>query len=825
MAGTSRSRFCPSEVASDRERLKRFEKEARSASALNHPNIVTIYETGSSDGVPWIAMEHVEGDTLRKLLAEGATQTKKVLNVAVQIAEGLARAHETGIVHRDLKPENVMVTKDGLVKILDFGLAKLSGPISGGSDEESQLPTVTGTSPGIVLGTVGYMSPEQASGKAVDFRSDQFALGSMLYEMATGRRAFQKKTAVDTLAAILNEEPEPIASLSPDTPAPLRWIVERCLQKEPEGRYDTTRDLARDLGGVRDHLAEATGGKQFVATDAARGRRGRLLRILVVAAALALAAVGGAWLASRGPNVRVPSLRQLTFRRGNVRSARFAPDGRTVVYCADWDGGQSEIYTVRTDSTVSRPIGLPRAELLSVSSKGELAVFLYKTATGLGTGTLARVPLGGGTPREILENAFSADWAPNGEDLAVLHRMPDGNTDLQYPIGTTLATGNTIFAPIRVSPGGDLVAFVEGGAITTVDRGGRRRVLSRGWSSVTYFAWSARGDEVFLTGFRSDEGQRALHAVSLSGRERILANLSHSLALHDVAVDGRLLLEDFKQLGGIVCRRPGEDHERECGLYDSWLVDVSEDGRWILFSDSSRPGEVLLRRAGDAAPLEVGHGVGQALSPDGRGVLTIVNGPPRELRLVPTGAGTTRRIPIDGLELQAAAPLANDKGFLILGQRIGTAKPGLFVVGPEGGSARAFDPDGISVDRSLCGSPDGDRVAYLANDLRIKIGSLSNGQTVSVPGAPLEFSDSPVQWSDDGRFIYIFTPGVGGVPAHVDRLELATGRRELWKSLMPADPSGVVEIRGFATSRNGQSYAYSYLRSLSDDLYVAEGLK
>ena len=185
-------------------------------------------------------MELVEGATLRAMATP--LPIKKLLQIAPQIADGLARAHEAGIVHRDLKPENVMVKKDGLVKILDFGLAKLSSTGSG-SDEGSQLPTMTGTQPGVIVGTVGYMSPEQASGEAVDFRSDQFSLGSILYEMATGKKAFQKKTAVETLAAIVKDEPEPIATINPQVPTPLRWIVERCHAKEPQGRYASTQDL------------------------------------------------------------------------------------------------------------------------------------------------------------------------------------------------------------------------------------------------------------------------------------------------------------------------------------------------------------------------------------------------------------------------------------------------------------------------------------------------------------------------------------------------------------------------------------------------------
>jgi predicted Ser/Thr protein kinase len=410
----------PAGVSADPGRRQRFEQEARSASALNHPGIVTIYDIGSADGVIYIAMELVEGRTLRDLLAEQPLPIRKLLEIGAQAAEGLAKAHAAGIVHRDLKPENLMITKDGFVKILDFGLAKLAEPVS---EQVSVLPTAIAppTEPGTVMGTAGYMSPEQASGRPLDFRSDQFSLGAILYEMVTGARAFQRKTGAETLVAIMREEPEPIGQLNPKAPAPVRWIIERCLAKDPEERYASTKDLARDLASVRDHLSETSASGALAATEPARvKRRGWLLpaaAALVLGAALALAARG---LLQGRPHSKL-QFQRMTFQRGMISSARFAPDGQTVVYGAEWDGRPIEIFSTRTEGHESRSMGLPSADILSVSSTGELAVSLNRHfILGFETsGTLARVPLGGGAPREILENVQDADWSPDGKDLAV----------------------------------------------------------------------------------------------------------------------------------------------------------------------------------------------------------------------------------------------------------------------------------------------------------------------------------------------------------------------------------------------------------------------
>jgi TolB-like protein len=287
----------PESVASDRDRLRRFEQEARSASALNHPNIVTIYDVGQSGGVSWIAMELVEGASLRHLLARGALPARQALNLGSQIAAGLAKAHASSIVHRDLKPENVMVTPEGHVKILDFGLAKAAPP----AEEGSHVATATQqTEAGVVLGTVGYMSPEQAKGQPVDYRSDQFALGAILYEMASGRRAFQRSTPIETLSAILKEEPAPLSSVEPASPEALTWIVARCLAKEPGERYHSTQDLARDLAGARDRVSGASPAPGTTPTSAPRPAKGRRSKLLAAGLAALVVAGVAVLLATRG---------------------------------------------------------------------------------------------------------------------------------------------------------------------------------------------------------------------------------------------------------------------------------------------------------------------------------------------------------------------------------------------------------------------------------------------------------------------------------------------------------------------------------------------
>ncbi len=612
----------PADLSSDIERLRRFEREARAVSSLSHPNIVTIYEVERVDSTSLIVMELIEGKTLRELMSGGPLPVRKLLGIAPQIAEGLARAHEAGIVHRDLKPENVMVTGDGLVKILDFGLAKLMHPeIDGGQPTEA--PTVSAaTRPGIAMGTVGYMSPEQASGHPVDVRSDQFSFGSVLYEMVTGEQAFKRATTAQTLAAIIQEEPEPIGSVAPRTPPPLRWIIEQCLAKDPKDRYAATRDLARDLAKLRDHLSELSSGSGVEIEAAPQRRRWGLL-----GAAAALLAVIGAtyWLGQRveRSHTSSPRYRQLTFRGAGIGMARFAPDGQTIVFSAQTEGKPPELFSMRLDSPETRSLGLPPAHILSISTTGEMAILLLRPFAltqrithiadqiwlrdrSLLNGTLAVASLAGGVPRELLEDVSFADWASDGNDLALVHRVGNRNR-LEFPIGKAIYEAEGVALNyVRASPRGNRLAFKDWAAIFLKDDGGRVRTLPVGGYEI---AWSDATGEIWYSLPGREETE--IHAITPGGRDRLVARLAADFVLYDIAVDGRVLLGRVDESTEILGSFPGETRERNLSYFNGSLAwDLSGSGDTLVFSDFSPGAEasVYIRKSDGSAPKKLAEG-------------------------------------------------------------------------------------------------------------------------------------------------------------------------------------------------------------------------
>ncbi|MFZ0938230.1 MAG: serine/threonine-protein kinase, partial [Candidatus Sulfotelmatobacter sp.] len=428
----------PQALSLDADRLRRFEQEALATAALNHPNILAVFDIGTSEGSPYVVSELLDGETLRERLRGGPVVVRKALDYALQIAHGLAAAHEKGIIHRDLKPENLFLTKDGRVKILDFGLAKLTQPDPTKAGAHTALPTMTqATEAGMVMGTAGYMSPEQVRGAAVDPRSDIFSFGAILYEMISGKRAFHRETAADTMSAILKEDPPDLSETNRNVSPALERIVQHCLEKNPEQRFHSASDIAFDL----EHLTGVSGTSVRMAAVASAPPRSKMLLPIAGAAALALAMLGLGWWLGRGSG-RAPQAeyKQITFRTGSMGNARFTPDG-SIVYSAAWDGGESELYMARTDDPGSRELGLKDAELLAISKNGELAVRLNSVIfPGYArSGTLARVPLSGGTPREVLDNVQDADWDATGENMAVVRYVPENSHwRLEYPIGKVL---------------------------------------------------------------------------------------------------------------------------------------------------------------------------------------------------------------------------------------------------------------------------------------------------------------------------------------------------------------------------------------------------
>jgi serine/threonine protein kinase/Tol biopolymer transport system component len=809
----------PAAVGDDRGRRQRFEQEARSASALNHPNILTVYDIGEADGALYIAMELVEGKTLRELVASGEPlPTKRLLDLAVQIAEGLAKAHAAGIVHRDLKPENLMVSKDGYVKILDFGLAKLTETAA--AQDQSALPTAVAppTEPGTVMGTAGYMSPEQASGQPVDYRSDQFSFGSILYEMATGKKAFQRKTGAETLAAIIRDDPEPLSQAAPKAPAPVRWIVERCLGKDPEERYASTKDLARDLHSVRDHLSETSVSGALEAAEPSRPKRSRWLA--AVALILAGAAIGFLAHALLSPKPDSPiRMRKLTFNRGTIFSARFSKDGQTIVYGAAWDGGALRIYSTRADNPLSRPLDLPPADVLSIAPTGEMAISLGRHFTvGFETlGTLARVPLGGGAPREVLDDVVDADWSPDGKELAVA-RFADGRYRLEYPIGKVLFQATAWLSNVRVSPDGRLIAFIDHqevgeseGILKVVDTGGRVRLTGPA-ADRTALAWSPKGDEIWST--------FPFQATTLSGKTRTLwASSGQNDRIADAGPDGRVLFllnSGRREIVGVDAAGNAKNLTWFDWCYPS---DVSADNTTVLFDvQGASTSHIYVRKLDGSPAAMLADGKSFAFSPDGRSALLTAQVGAGRLLLVPTGAGQPRVLLEGSINIQWGSFTPDGRRIVFTAIEPGHG-PRVYVMEMPSGKPQPITPEGIHAAPGHAISPDGTRFAASDQSGALEIYPVAGGSPTPIPGGrPGEYAS---RWTKDGRGIYVFKPDL---PGRIDLLDVATGERRPWREVVPPDPAGVVQIEPFVVSQDGSTYVYSY-RRLLDELELMTGVQ
>jgi predicted Ser/Thr protein kinase len=808
------------------EREKRFVQEAKAASSLNHANIATIYDidTQEVDGKPihYIAMEYVAGETLDHLIGRKGLGVRTALKYASQIADALAAAHAAGIVHRDLKPSNVIVTPQGVVKVLDFGLAKLNE--EGQADAFAETVHGDGaslTEEGTILGTVAYMSPEQADGKRVDARSDIFSFGSVLYEMVTGRRAFSGGSKLSSLSAVLHTEPQPPSQAVPDIPAELDRIITRCLKKDPARRWQSMADVKVALDELRDELDSSSVDIRR-SPGAGRGVALPAKRWLVIGA-FTLVLVGlalGAYSARRYLRSAPLSFQRLTFRRGDVTAARFGP-GETVVYSAAWDGAPSALFSTQPGNREARPLGLPTGRILAISRAGEMAILLGADNVG----TLASATFGGGAPREMLENVSAADWSPSGDSLAVV-RTIGGKHRVEYPIGTVLYE-NDVRPPIapRVSSDGKLVAFfdydpeVGDYSLSVVGPNQPKRVLSRGWRAIGALDWSARGDEIWFSAGQPGTDP-ALYAVTLSGEQRFLTQAPGWIVMQDAAADGRVLLSVVNSRLGIRYVDFEHSAERDLAWLDaSFLYELSSDAKNVLFVELSngegRNAAIYLRKTDGTAAVRLGYGNRPSLSPDGKWIVCIRHEPNRSrLMLLPTGPGESRFLKVDGVHFESLGWFPDSRRVLFTGNE-------------PGRPVRTWTYD-LDSDKATPLTAEGARGAQVSPDGHWFVLADPHGMSLApVEGGPprtisqLQNGEAVLRWSSDGGQLFLEKPD--GDAIKLSRLDLATGHKELWQTLRVPEP-GAEFVGGFALSADGKACAFSFQHDLAN-LYLVKGLK
>jgi hypothetical protein len=818
----------PPFLAGDLDLLSRFEREAKAVAALNHPNILGIYDFGKEGEHSFAVMELLEGESLRDRLRTGAMAPKKAVELASQIAEGLAAAHVRGIAHRDVKPENIFLGRDGRVKLLDFGLSKQLPNWAGKSSLQTGVPTEAAaklhTEAGVVMGTVGYMSPEQVRGEPADHRSDIFSFGVVLYEMLSGRKAFAGESGVETLNAILHDDPAALVVTKGHMPPALERLVLHCVEKSPEGRFQSMKDVAFDLQAIST-ISAVDGGRQ-------RGRpKGERWKWIGAGAAGVLAVAAAAWLSGAvhmGRHAQ-PTFQQVSFRQGRIGKARFAPGGQDVIYDASWQGEPWQLFSSPIADPKERSLGQSEVQLMDLSPAGELALRLKSKVadTWQFEGTLARSALGGDlAPKALLGGVLQSAWGPKGEFALV--RQAGGRSFLEFPQGQVKAESAGWFGDLRFSADGKLLAYVDhpaagddAGRIAILDvAAGKTRILSKDHDTLRGLAW--KGREVWFTA-GTNILNRALFAVDLSGRERGVFTQAGGLSIHDVAPDGRVLMSRDEMRGGLLAQAEGQVQPVDLSWRTwSFLLDCSSDGKMLLFEEEEGEFPDLFLRpttGGHATPLGKSAGYG-ALSPDGSLAAAWLQKPSPRWVVYPTGTGSPRELPAHGISSIKSVSFQKDGGSLIFIGTQGEKQDRVWVQGLDGSAPKPITPEGVTgLDTWPLLSPDGR--SFLARE---KTGwGIFDLRHLEAPArrvAGLEDGERLTQWTPDGRF-YASRPGA--FPIEVWKLDPVSGKRQPWKVVSPAGYVGV-EDTSIRFSEDGRQMAARYILQRST-LYVVEGLR
>jgi serine/threonine protein kinase len=776
----------PADFETNADRRERFRQEAVAAGALNHPNVLVVHDVGREAGQPFLVTELLHGKTLRELLRKGPLPMAPALGYAAAVLDGLAAAHERGIVHRDLKPENIFITEDGVPKILDFGIARLPEALL---RLDGTSVTSPATLPGMVLGSAGYMAPEQITGETVDHRADLFSIGVVLFEILVGRPPFEGASLIEVLNAIIaTDVAVPLADRS------LRTVIERSLGKSPARRFQNASDFAFALRLLRDQGPSAGGGRGSEASRPA-------------------------------PLATVAEIKyqRLTFQPGCVWSARFVPNSDTVVYAAAWSAEANRLYTIRPGFPASIDLQLPSADLLGVSPGGELALLLgqrWLQGTEPSAGMLAQAT-SGSMPRELAENVAAADWMPGGTELAVVRDLGRVRS-LEFPLGRCVYETAGWIGTIRVSHDGTRVAFLDRprrtddrGDVVIADGEGR---LSRVLRDVDGggLAWAADDGELWAS------VANQLVAVTGDGGQRLVHRDSHPLLLLDLA-DGRALIRIDQKRIGISALLAGDTAERDLTWFDySVGRDLAPDGKQLLFFEAGDVGNVEyltgLWRAGDRAPIRIGAGNATSLSADRKWAVAPVLSRRSGLRFLPTGAGVTREVEIAGLNDVHWATWMPDGRHLIVSAHEEAAGARLYLVDVDGVVIRPIGPEGTLYHWNGV-SPDGSRVIAQNPERQIAAYQLDGNAASVVPDTTGD--DRPIGWTADGTEVFVVT---AGIPSRVSRVNATTGARTPWRDLLPADPAGVVRIAPVLVTPDGTAYAYTYGRYLST-LYLVTGLR